>query len=83
MMFALSGCFRRGMAGVSWSVTSQTGRYRDAATRSSPATIRHGFFNLSSWLTAIAGAAILLVTFHLVTSRGSTRSGRSRQRSRT
>jgi uncharacterized membrane protein YeaQ/YmgE (transglycosylase-associated protein family) len=45
----------------------------------------HGFFNLSTWLTAIAGAAILLLAYHLVTSRSSTRSGRSgrgRQRSR-
>ena len=41
-----------------------------------------GFFNLSTWLTAIAGAAILLVAFHLGTGRGSTRNGRSRQRSR-
>jgi uncharacterized membrane protein YeaQ/YmgE (transglycosylase-associated protein family) len=40
----------------------------------------HGFFNLSTWLTAIAGAAILLLAFHLVTSRGSSRSGRSRHR---
>ena len=30
----------------------------------------HGFFNLSTWLTAIAGAAVLLLVFHLVTSRG-------------
>ena len=37
----------------------------------------HGFFNLSTWLTAIAGAAILLLIFHLVTSRRST-SGRRR-----
>ena len=29
----------------------------------------HGFFNLSTWLTAIAGAAILLLAYHLVTSR--------------
>src|SRR5579871_3346654 len=36
----------------------------------------HGFFNLSTWLTAIAGAAILLLLFHLVTSRGSTSRGR-------
>jgi len=40
----------------------------------------HGFFNLSTWLTAIAGAAVLLLAFHLVTSRGST--GRSRSRTR-
>ena len=29
----------------------------------------HGFFNLSTWLTAIAGAAVLLLAYHLVTSR--------------
>ena len=39
----------------------------------------HGFFNLSTWLTAIAGAAILLLAYHLITSRTS---GRGRQRSR-
>jgi uncharacterized membrane protein YeaQ/YmgE (transglycosylase-associated protein family) len=42
----------------------------------------HGFFNLSTWLTAIAGAAILLLAYHLVTSRSTSRSrsrsGRSR-----
>jgi uncharacterized membrane protein YeaQ/YmgE (transglycosylase-associated protein family) len=37
----------------------------------------HGFFNLSTWLTAIAGAAVLLLVFHLVTSRSG---GRSRSR---
>jgi uncharacterized membrane protein YeaQ/YmgE (transglycosylase-associated protein family) len=44
----------------------------------------HGFFNLSTWLTAIAGAAILLLIYHLATSRGTgrSRSGRSRSRSR-
>ncbi len=26
----------------------------------------HGFFNLSTWLTAIAGAAVLLLVYHLV-----------------
>ena len=30
----------------------------------------HGFFNLSTWLTAIAGAAVLLLALHLVTGRG-------------
>jgi uncharacterized membrane protein YeaQ/YmgE (transglycosylase-associated protein family) len=34
-----------------------------------------GFFNASTWLTAIAGAAVLLLVFHLVTGR----SGRSRR----
>jgi uncharacterized membrane protein YeaQ/YmgE (transglycosylase-associated protein family) len=29
-----------------------------------------GFFNLSTWLTAIAGSAILLLAFHLVSRRG-------------
>jgi uncharacterized membrane protein YeaQ/YmgE (transglycosylase-associated protein family) len=27
----------------------------------------HGFFNLSTWLTAIAGSAVLLLAYHLVT----------------
>ena len=39
----------------------------------------HGFFNLSTWLTAIAGAAVLLLAYHLISSRGST--GRTRRRS--
>jgi uncharacterized membrane protein YeaQ/YmgE (transglycosylase-associated protein family) len=34
-----------------------------------------GFFNASTWLTAIAGAAVLLLVFHLVSGR----SGRSRR----
>jgi uncharacterized membrane protein YeaQ/YmgE (transglycosylase-associated protein family) len=29
----------------------------------------HGFFNLSTWLTAIAGAAVLLLVSHLLTAR--------------
>ena len=33
----------------------------------------HGFFNLSTWLTAIAGAAVLLLAYHLVTGRSSGR----------
>ena len=41
----------------------------------------HGFFNLSTWLTAIAGAAVLLLIFHLIGERstGSRRSTRSRR----
>ena len=36
-----------------------------------------GFFNLATWVTAIAGAAVLLVAYHLVTGqRGGRRSGR-------
>jgi uncharacterized membrane protein YeaQ/YmgE (transglycosylase-associated protein family) len=37
----------------------------------------HGFFNLSTWLTAIAGSAVLLLITHLFTGRSS---GRSRRR---
>ncbi len=40
-----------------------------------------GFFNISTWLTAIVGAAILLLAYHLVTSQ-SGRSGRSSRSSR-
>jgi uncharacterized membrane protein YeaQ/YmgE (transglycosylase-associated protein family) len=38
-----------------------------------------GFFNLSTWVTAIVGAAILLLAYHLFTQRSgrSSRSGRS------
>jgi uncharacterized membrane protein YeaQ/YmgE (transglycosylase-associated protein family) len=41
----------------------------------------HGFFNLSTWLTAIVGAAVLLLVFHLISARssGSSRSRRSRR----
>ncbi len=35
----------------------------------------HGFFNLSTWLTAIAGSAVLLLASNLVTGR----SGKSRR----
>ena len=37
-----------------------------------------GFFNLSTWLTAIAGSAVLLLAYHLLTGRSSSRPGRSR-----
>jgi uncharacterized membrane protein YeaQ/YmgE (transglycosylase-associated protein family) len=38
----------------------------------------HGFFNLSTWLTAIAGSAVLLLAYHLLTmGRGTGRSRRS------
>jgi uncharacterized membrane protein YeaQ/YmgE (transglycosylase-associated protein family) len=42
----------------------------------------HGFFNLSTWITAIVGAAVLLLIYHLITGRSSRRSGRSSGRSR-
>jgi len=49
------------------------------ATKLFHVVTRHGFFNLSTWLTAIAGAAVLLLAYHLVTSRSADRS-RSRIR---
>jgi uncharacterized membrane protein YeaQ/YmgE (transglycosylase-associated protein family) len=29
----------------------------------------NGFFNLSTWLTAVAGSAVLLLAYHLATGR--------------
>jgi uncharacterized membrane protein YeaQ/YmgE (transglycosylase-associated protein family) len=40
----------------------------------------HGFFNVSTWLTAIIGAAILLLAYHLITSQTSRSSRSSRSR---
>ena len=40
----------------------------------------HGFFNLSTWLTAIIGAAVLLLVFHLFSTRGHASSGRRARR---
>ena len=34
-----------------------------------------GFFNASTWLTAIAGAAVLLLAYHLISGRTSSRRG--------
>jgi uncharacterized membrane protein YeaQ/YmgE (transglycosylase-associated protein family) len=33
----------------------------------------HGFFNASTWLTAIAGAAVLLLIFHLASGNSGRR----------
>ena len=33
----------------------------------------NGFFNLSTWITAIVGSAILLLAYHLVTGRSGRR----------
>ena len=33
----------------------------------------NGFFHLSTWITAIVGAAVLLLIYHLVTSRRTAR----------
>jgi uncharacterized membrane protein YeaQ/YmgE (transglycosylase-associated protein family) len=38
----------------------------------------NGFFHLSTWITAVVGAAILLLIYHLITSH-SGRSSRSRR----
>jgi uncharacterized membrane protein YeaQ/YmgE (transglycosylase-associated protein family) len=40
----------------------------------------HGFFNLSTWVTAIVGAAILLLILHLFTTRRSPSRGRRTSR---
>ena len=40
----------------------------------------HGFFNLSTWLTAIVGAAVLLLILHLFTTRGQAGGGRRTRR---
>ena len=42
-----------------------------AATRLFHVHTLNGFFNLSTWLTAIAGAAVLLLIFHLIGPRRS------------
>ncbi|HUZ22990.1 MAG TPA: GlsB/YeaQ/YmgE family stress response membrane protein [Streptosporangiaceae bacterium] len=36
-----------------------------------------GFFNLSTWITAIVGAGVLLLAYHLVSGQQSGRSSRS------
>jgi hypothetical protein len=41
MKCAVSGCFPAEAAGLSWTVTSQTARYRDTAPRPVPARIGH------------------------------------------
>jgi uncharacterized membrane protein YeaQ/YmgE (transglycosylase-associated protein family) len=40
-----------------------------AATRLFHIHSLHGFFNLSTWITAIVGAAVLLLIYHLVSAR--------------
>ncbi len=42
----------------------------------------HGFFNISTWLTAIAGAAVLLFGYHMFNRRSAGSGRRSRSRSR-
>jgi uncharacterized membrane protein YeaQ/YmgE (transglycosylase-associated protein family) len=39
-----------------------------------------GFFNLSTWITALAGSVVLLGALHLVEGRSGSGSGRSRSR---
>ncbi|MDL4815250.1 GlsB/YeaQ/YmgE family stress response membrane protein [Actinomadura opuntiae] len=35
-----------------------------------------GFFNISTWITAIAGAVLLLLAYHLITARRAGHGGR-------
>ena len=39
---------------------------------------RHGFFNLSAWISAIVSSAILLLAFHSLTRRDNARPARRR-----
>jgi len=41
-----------------------------AATRFFHVHTLHGFFNLSTWITAVIGALVLLLIFHLFSRRG-------------
>jgi uncharacterized membrane protein YeaQ/YmgE (transglycosylase-associated protein family) len=41
-----------------------------AATRLFHVHTLHGFFNLSTWLTAIAGSAVLLVAYRVIDGQG-------------
>jgi uncharacterized membrane protein YeaQ/YmgE (transglycosylase-associated protein family) len=43
----------------------------------------HGFFNLDTWITAIVGAAVLLLILHLVTRESGRRSHQRSSGSRT
>jgi uncharacterized membrane protein YeaQ/YmgE (transglycosylase-associated protein family) len=36
----------------------------------------HGFFNASTWITAIIGAAVLLLAYHLISGQTSHRTAR-------
>jgi uncharacterized membrane protein YeaQ/YmgE (transglycosylase-associated protein family) len=54
-----------------------------AATKIFHINTLQGFFKASTWLTAIGGAAVLLLAYHLVTRQsGRSRSGGSRSRRR-
>jgi uncharacterized membrane protein YeaQ/YmgE (transglycosylase-associated protein family) len=44
-----------------------------AATRLFHVQTLNGFFNLSTWLTAIGGATVLLLAYHLATGRSGRR----------
>jgi uncharacterized membrane protein YeaQ/YmgE (transglycosylase-associated protein family) len=46
-----------------------------AATKLFHIHSKQGFFNLSTWLTAIAGAAILALAHHLISGQSSSRRG--------
>jgi uncharacterized membrane protein YeaQ/YmgE (transglycosylase-associated protein family) len=48
------------------------------ATRLFHVHTRHGFFNLSTWITTIVGSAILLPAFRFLTRRDNARPARRR-----
>jgi len=47
-----------------------------AATRLFHVHTLNGFFNLSTWLTAIAGSAVLLLAYHLASGQSGRRPAR-------
>jgi uncharacterized membrane protein YeaQ/YmgE (transglycosylase-associated protein family) len=51
-----------------------------AATKIFHVHTLQGFFNASTWLTAIAGAAVLLLAYHLVNRQSGGSGSRSRRR---
>jgi hypothetical protein len=53
----------------------RTARRLGAVTKLFHIHSKQGFFNLSTWLTAIAGAAILLLGHHLISGQSSSRRG--------
>jgi hypothetical protein len=70
MKFAVSGCFPAEAAGLSWTVTSQTARYRDTALRPVPAgtsrqighsliAARSPVMSIIAWIVLRLGAGLL------------------------
>jgi hypothetical protein len=72
MKFTGSGCFPAETAGLSWTVTSQTARYRDAAPRHGPCRTGHQIghsliaarspvMSIIAWIVLGLGAGLLAI----------------------